>query len=490
MLSFAQAIVGYAVVKLVAYRRSGLNQFPGPTIAAITNLPYCYHLLVGDHPKWIASLHEKYASGPVVRPAPNEVSFTTTSSWRDIYCFRKNHGVFIKSPAYDAAAFTAQARSIVNERDPVEHAKMRKMLAPGFSDRAIRQQWPLINQTVDIFIGQLAHRAKEGKLVDLTLFFSLVSFDIATSLALGESFHSVEAGKMHPWAAFFKNGARAMGEAVAMMRFPWITKLVLAMKPPQLMAMIKELRMHEAVCIEMVKRREESPSGRPDIIGLVLDAEKEEGEKSSIEYKAAQLSDLVIAGTETTATVLSTANYFVMRDPAVLNKLRAEVRSRFKSIDDINPGTTVDLEYLNAVLNEAMRIMAPVPWPPGRLVPEGGDTVDGYFLPGGTWVSTSYFAAARSPINFQDPQEFRPERWIGKGTDKLDGSQPFGLGVRSCIGKAVGLCKLRLIMAKLHFKFDLEAADTELDWVAKTKFRLLWDKPALMVRLRERSEDV
>lgn len=190
----------------------------------------------------------------MVRSAPNELSFITASSWRDIYTFRKDHQVFIKTSAYDAAAFTAQARSIVNERDPVEHAKMRKMLAPGFSDRAVRQQWPLINQIVDIFIHQLARRAEKGELIDLTLFFGLVTFDIVTNLALGESFHSVEAGKMHPWAVFFKNGARAMGEGVAMMRFPWITKLVLAMKPPQLMAMIKELKMHEAVCIEMVKR--------------------------------------------------------------------------------------------------------------------------------------------------------------------------------------------------------------------------------------------
>jgi len=72
-----------------------------------------------------------------------------------------------------------------------------------------------------------------------------------------------------------------------------------------------------------------------------------------------------------------------MKNPATLQKLRAEIRGRFRSLDDINPGNTADLVYLNAVLNEAMRIMAPVPWPPGRLVPEGGDTVDGHFLPGG-----------------------------------------------------------------------------------------------------------
>ena len=52
-----------------------------------------------------------------------------------------------------------------------------------------------------------------------------------------------------------------------------------------------------------------------------------------------------------------------------------------------------------------------------------------------TWVSTSYFATARSPDHFKNPEQFRPERWIEKDGDKLEASQPFGLGPRACIGK-------------------------------------------------------
>ena len=49
------------------------------------------------------------------------------------------------------------------------------------------------------------------------------------------------------------------------------------------------------------------------------------------------------------------------------------------------------------------------------------------------------------------------------------------------------MVKVRLIMAKLHFNFDVEAVDKKLDWVQKAKFRLLWDKPALDVYLKERN---
>ena len=43
---------------------------------------------------------------------------------------------------------------------------------------------------------------------------------------------------------------------------------------------------------------------------------------------------------------------------------------------------------------------------------------------------------------------------------------------------------MRLIMAKIHFLFDMEAVDPNLDWIEKTVFRLLWVKPPLMARLK------
>lgn len=188
-----------------------------------------------------------------MRIAPNELSFTTPNSWKDIYGFRKGHGLFVKSYAYDAAAFTNQTRSIVNERDPAEHARMRKMLSPGFSDRSLREQWPIINDLVDDFVGELKKRAARGQLVDMTMLLATIAFDVSTSLGLGRSFGAVHSEKEHPWMVFIRNGARAMGEAAAIQRLPWVKKLVLALKPPQMIQMIKELRNHEAMCIDMVK---------------------------------------------------------------------------------------------------------------------------------------------------------------------------------------------------------------------------------------------
>ncbi|KAK3315818.1 benzoate 4-monooxygenase cytochrome P450 [Apodospora peruviana] len=490
IIIFGLVLAGIAVNKFLSHRRNALynSKIPGPLFAALSDIPFSYHIMVGDHPKWIARLHAKY--GPVVRISPNELSFNTPSSWRDIYGFRKGHGVFTKSFAYDAAAFTGESRSIVNERDPAKHAKMRKLIAPAFSERALRDQYLLIDKVTERFISEIGKRAERGEAVDLEKWFSMTTFETITDLALGENFHSLEAGKKHPWSMFFMNGARAMGDGIAVMRFPWLMKLLLAMPPPTMKAMIRELRAHEEFTTELVKKRRNNPVDRPDIIGRILQAE-DPNESFSTAFVAAQLSDCVIAGTDTTATSMSTANFYLTRNPEAMRKLQAEIRGTFNRYDEINPASTAKLEYLNAVLQEAMRILPPVSWAPSREVPPGGDTVDGHFLPEGVRVSTSYFAAARSPDNFKDPEEFHPERWLDgsrSAGDKLDASQPFNLGSRVCIGKQLALVEMRLIMAKLHFKYDLTAMDHTLDWVKDSKLRLLWSKPPLMTIVKERPD--
>ncbi|KAE8423452.1 hypothetical protein BDV36DRAFT_290134 [Aspergillus pseudocaelatus] len=88
-------------------------------------------------------------SGSVVRIPPNELSFNTSSSWRDIYGVHKNVEPFIMSEFYVGGNFAAEAHSIVSERDPKKHAEMRKYLASAFSDRTLKSQEPLIAETAD-----------------------------------------------------------------------------------------------------------------------------------------------------------------------------------------------------------------------------------------------------------------------------------------------------------------------------------------------------
>lgn len=169
-----------------------LNQFPGPLVASFSNVLHSYWFLGGRQPFKLLELHDKY--GPVVRTAPNDLSFNTAASWRDIYGFRQGHKTFVKSDFYDGGVFADQAHSIISERDPGVHGEMRKFLSHAFSEKSLKAQEPLISEVIDEFVMQLGATASTETGVDITKWYNLTTFDIIGSLAFGESFGGVKSG--------------------------------------------------------------------------------------------------------------------------------------------------------------------------------------------------------------------------------------------------------------------------------------------------------
>lgn len=165
-------------------------------MAAWSNLPYSYGIFKRRWPFTLIELHKKY--GPVVRIAPNELSFDTAQSWKDIYGSLRGPGhlPFCKSKYYDGGFFSGLAYSVITERDPSVHAKLRKTLLTAFSDRSLKEQEYLIEEGVNEFISELgAHAAAEqGCCSDIAFWFSLATFDIIGSLAFGESFGGLKTG--------------------------------------------------------------------------------------------------------------------------------------------------------------------------------------------------------------------------------------------------------------------------------------------------------
>ncbi|KZL64158.1 benzoate 4-monooxygenase cytochrome p450 [Colletotrichum incanum] len=92
----------------------------------------------GRQPYSQLELHEIY--GPVVYVAPNELSFSTASSLRDVYGSRKGIESVVKSEFYDGGNFTSESLSIVSEYDPKKHAEMHRYLSSTFSDQSLKSQ--------------------------------------------------------------------------------------------------------------------------------------------------------------------------------------------------------------------------------------------------------------------------------------------------------------------------------------------------------------
>ncbi|KAI0903432.1 cytochrome P450 [Ustulina deusta] len=464
-----------------------LRDVPGPRIAAISDIPYCWWLLGGRMPYKLLELHDQY--GHAVRTAPNEVSFSSSQSWADIYGVRPGHRTFLKGNFYDGGSFAGLGTaSIISERKPEAHRNMRDYLSNAFSDRAITKQEVTVASLVDRFIHRVGELGSRQKALNMATTLQSLTFDITGSLSLGASFGALEREQPHPWISVSIN-AMMQGEIIDVLnRFPALLKVVPVLLAGKLKKLTEDTKKNEEFAYKAVQSRMTRKTECEDFLTRIL----EDRDQSVVTDRqiAAHASDLVIAGSDTTATVLSALIYYLLLNPSTMSRLTAEIRDGFQRYEDINNLSTAPLQYLRVCLLESMRIYPPVPMSLPRIVPEGGDTVDGIFLPEGTTVYTSPVAASLGKANFQDPMSFKPERWIERDEgEDLDASQPFSVGIRACIGRNLAWMDMRTTLVKLLWVYDLELAQS-VDWHGQSRMHTLWRKPDLMVRVKNRGVKV
>ncbi len=124
----------------------------------------------------------------------------------------------------------------------------------------------------------------------------------------------------------------------------------------------------------------------------------------------------------------------MLKTPRALDKLVSEIRGRYTSYDKIEASSAQQLPFLQAVINESLRIFPPGSQGFPRISP--GCEIDGVWIPKGTEVYTSAFAVTHDAKYFHEPENFIPERWLDpRCTDVKEASQPFSLGYRACIGR-------------------------------------------------------
>lgn len=136
---------------------------------------------------------------------------------------------------------------------------------------------------------------------------------------------------------------------------------------------------------------------RPDFFGNILKHQNTERGLSFPEM-ISNASTLIIAGSETTATLLSGVTYLLLRNPRVLAKLQDEIRSTFTKEEEITLESCNKLEYCLAVLTESLRVYPPVPIGLPRIVDAQGDMIAGNWVPGGVSTEPACLQSRTAPL--------------------------------------------------------------------------------------------
>lgn len=186
-----------------------------------------------------------------------------------------------------------------------------------------------------------------------------------------------------------------------------------------------------------------------------------------------ELLNILLAGRDTVASLLSNIIWELPRHPLVLSKLRGEVKD---SVDDAQPSyeTLKDMKYLRAIVNESQRLYPIVPMNTREAIvdtvlPRGGgeDEASPVLVPKGSYVAWYMYSMQRRRDLFgEDADEFRPERWLEPGFRPGWAYVPFSGGPRVCIGQNFALTETMYVVARLVQEFDIEQKDFE-EWREK-----------------------
>ncbi|XP_057819505.2 cytochrome P450 71AU50 [Cryptomeria japonica] len=448
----------WTIYRFVTTRKSKNNQGelglpPGPRPwPVIGNL----HLLGSLPHKSLAELGNKY--GPIMFLRLGSVPTVVASSPAMAKEFLKTHDlIFANRPPSATGKYLACERRDVAQAPYGEYwRQMRKLCTIELltAKRTDSFRW-VREEEVRAMVRSLWEESEKGvRCVDLRKPISSLTLNIICRMFAGRTYsdHELGGGK---W--FLQMVAEIMHLSGVIVVGDFIPSLAFLDWRGYCRRMQDARKVFDEffdkLIDEHVERRRSKKSDDPDIVDVLLDmAESETAEiqVSRIHIKAI-IMDMLSAGVETSATTIEWAMTEMLRNPQVMERAQQEIELEVGRDRIVRESDLVNLDYLRCVVKETFRLHPPAP----LLIPHEstqGCNVGGYYIPPKTRLLVNVWAIGRDESVWEDPLEFKPERFIGSSID-VKGHHfemlSFGTGRRQCPGIAMGLSVVHLAVAQL-----------------------------------------
>jgi cytochrome P450 len=216
-------------------------------------------------------------------------------------------------------------------------------------------------------------------------------------------------------------------------------------------------------CEKMVADRQKLGTSRKDIFRHFLAEDSETGAKFTQSELNANANLIIIAGAHTASSTLTQTFRMMAKEPRIWKKLQKEIDKVCENGGTLTVDSTKNLTYLNAVVNEALRLLNPLPSGIQATTSPDGLKINGVFLPGNIQVQIPHIVLMTDERYFPEGEEFIPERWTEERPELLLEKKafiPFGYGVHSCVGKQLALNEMRLVIARVARDFDVEFGES------------------------------
>ncbi|KAF2107312.1 cytochrome P450 [Lophiotrema nucula] len=460
-VSLLYASFGFSLMtSMVCYRLffHRLCRFPGPVWAKITRF-HASSLAAKNiqYYKELAKLHAQY--GDFVRTGPREISILRPEAADVIYGPQSECR---KSTWYGGSSNDPNKCSVNMTRDFAQHRLRRRAWDRAFSMKALSTYQPRVKAKADLLIDQL--RKRSDRPIDITTWAMFFGFDVMGDLGFSKEFYNLESGvEHHAIKAIHKH----MTTMAVVSMTPWLLN-ILGSIPGAAAAFSGFFDF----CGSEIKAKQKSWDGEQyprDITSWLLKAVKENDPSASPSQES--LDDdsrvVIIAGSDTSATVLANTMYFLAKHPDKQRKVQT-------LLDRAMPGgytawsydKVKTVTYVDDIINETLRLRPPVVMAMPRETPAKGIRVGDVHIPGGANVLMPLHQLQRDKRWWQQGEDWIPERW-GERRHEMgtDGAPwlPFSLGAFGCSGKNLGYLNMRTSISSIVMNFDVAFVEGEDD---------------------------
>ncbi|PSK59191.1 Isotrichodermin C-15 hydroxylase [Elsinoe australis] len=446
----------------VSYHRflHPLAKVPGPFWASLTRLWHLKKSRDGDLHRVMIDLHAKH--GYLVRTGPNEVSVSDPTAIRTIY----GAGTKFQKSKWYSVWQGHRKFDLFGEQDEKKHGQQRRLVSRAYTVETLKDLEPDVDRTIHLLNDNL--RQRQGQVINLGRWVQLFAFDIIGELSFSRSFNFLESAQDDGSFAAIEN---ALVSAAWVGQMPWIFWLNDYLSPyiGNHLALNARHGSIRTLAANEVSARKDRGSDRRDILSKLIPVHHEK----PADFDAAALTSMattnIFAGSDTTAISTRAIIYFLLKNPECKTRLVEEIdtfRRNGKLSDPALLSEANDMPYLQAVMYEALRLHPAVGMSLPRVVPQGGCTVDGVYLPAGAVIGANPWVIHRNKeVYGEDVEAFRPERWMKKETGDMQRFFfTFGSGARLCIGKNISWMEMSKLIPSLFLNFNIELAQPDEEW--------------------------
>ncbi|KAF2134736.1 cytochrome P450 [Dothidotthia symphoricarpi CBS 119687] len=457
-----------------------LRRFPGPFAARLSN---AYHMIIIKrtnmrYHRHVQKLHACY--GDFVRTGPREISVIRASAINLVY---GPMSTCEKATWYDQNSGDADKVGIENIRSKEKHRLRRRAWDKGLGFRALSVYESRVKAKVDLLLARIG-TMEPLNITQQSVFYS---FDVMGDIAFSEDFKMLHTGEEHPAIASLHE---AMSIAGLVTTLPWLMNMLRVVP-----GATGKFERFAGWCYEQLRLKRESLAAERaanskqeprDVMTWLIKA-MDEGDRSAPPTESAIQEDvrtLISAGSDTVAITFTNTLYFLVKYPAVYQKLQRLMAAEFPSgYGAWTYEKAKSIPYVDYIIHETLRLRPAVPMGFLRQTPPQGLQVDEVFIPGDTIINVPTYTIHRDERYFEEATEFVPERWETLSPDTA-AYLAFQRGPFMCSGRNLAIMQLRMLISCLALRYSIAFAPGE-DGVAfadgEKETLTMWIPPLQMV---------